>query len=234
MFSFEEQGYYLIELPSGRSLYIRGMRGREQNLLVDPKIKPEDRLEILLKNCCLNPDGSAIDPSAMYYGDRVFALFRIRQLTYGDDLTVQVTCQNCRNVFKHTIHLPDLNEKKKETDEDTYELELPISKKKVKLHLRTGADERRLVMLLKSHPNKLITLSIFVQTDEIDGRRPKIDDFDDLPAKDIQFLRKEIEKREFGLETDVLVSCPFCFSEFTVPIPIGVDFFYPNLEEEEI
>ena len=53
-----------------------------------------------------------------------------------------------------------------------------------------------------------------------------------LPINDVAYLRNTVNNQPFGVDTDVAISCPSCFAEFSVDLPLEANFFFPRLKKE--
>jgi predicted Fe-Mo cluster-binding NifX family protein len=67
-------------------------------------------LDYLLRNCCrypANADGSAFDPLDLLIGDKMFLLYYLRGITFGNVYEFVLNCPKCEKV---STHIYDLNE----------------------------------------------------------------------------------------------------------------------------
>lgn len=135
---------YSFELPSGTELELREMTGAEEELLTNQRlIRSGEAINQVLRNCFVRL-GEKTDPDLaevmnLLSGDRLFALVRLRQISLGDEVELELSCPNsaCRMTNFVTINLEDL----KVTpygEEREFAFKLPGSKKAVRFGYLDG------------------------------------------------------------------------------------------------
>ena len=165
---------YSFELPSGTELELREMTGTEEELLTNQRlIRSGEAINQVLRNCFVRL-GEKTDPDLaevmnLLSGDRLFALVRLRQISLGDEVELELSCPNsaCRMTNFVTINLEDL----KVTpygEEREFSFKLPGSKKTVRFGYLDGHKEKRLASLRE--PN--ITSAMLIRVLDIDGKAP--------------------------------------------------------------
>jgi hypothetical protein len=148
---------YSFELPSGTELELREMTGAEEELLTNQRlIRSGEAINQVLRNCFVRL-GEKTDPDLaevmnLLSGDRLFALVRLRQISLGDEVELELSCPNsaCRMTNFVTINLEDL----KVTpygEEREFAFKLPGSKKAVRFEYLDGHKEKRLASLREPH-----------------------------------------------------------------------------------
>ena len=144
---------YSFELPSGTELELREMTGAEEELLTNQRlIRSGEAINQVLRNCFVRL-GEKTDPDLsevmnLLSGDRLFALVRLRQISLGDEVELELSCPNsaCRMTNFVTVNLEDL----KVTpygEEREFAFKLPGSKKTVRFGYLDGHKEKRLASL---------------------------------------------------------------------------------------
>jgi hypothetical protein len=106
---------YSFELPSGTELELREMTGTEEELLTNQRlIRSGEAINQVLRNCFVRL-GEKTDPDLsevmnLLSGDRLFALVRLRQISLGDEVELELSCPNsaCRMTNFVTVNLEDL------------------------------------------------------------------------------------------------------------------------------
>ena len=106
---------YSFELPSGTELELREMTGAEEELLTNQRlIRSGEAINQVLRNCFVRL-GEKTDPDLsevmnLLSGDRLFALVRLRQVSLGDEVELELSCPNsaCRMTNFVTVNLEDL------------------------------------------------------------------------------------------------------------------------------
>jgi hypothetical protein len=249
-FNFSEEE--IIPLPSNGRLYTRltddedilngrikvlPMTAREEEILSTSRfIKDGSATRRVLERCIV----SDIDAKDILLFDSNFILFYLRQISYGDEYTFELKCQNslCEKKFDHTVKISELKfEELPEEVEEPIVIKLPKSKYKVysvlprlyhseeisyreKNRKKSTEDESK-----RSVDNLIITT---VKIEDSDGEEIDKKDWEDfyeaLPGMDMAVLR---EKTNFSTGVDTLenVECPYCETDYSGTIPIGIDFF---------
>ena len=106
---------YTFELPSGPEIELREMTGAEEELLTNQRlIRTGDAVNQVLANCILrigeNAEPAMTDVLNMLSGDRLFTLVRLRQISLGDEVELDLVCPNtaCRAKNHIVVNLNDL------------------------------------------------------------------------------------------------------------------------------
>src|SRR3990167_9969522 len=223
----------VCELPSGLIVTVYEMTTAEQELLTNQKfIKNGLAIEKVLEACTKDLSKPL---SELLKGDREYLMYKIREISIGDVYSFKVNCTNCSEGNEVDIKLSELKVLKLNCGEDDiFTCVLPRRGHTLKYRLAKGKDELKIVNYRqgKETKDKLISLSLFVRTTEIidkDGKKVQItpDYFSTLPLKDTYFLIKEMRRVDCGLDTEIIVECDSCESDFTCDMPIDIDFFYP-------
>ena len=238
----------LITCPSGLSGTLRGMKVREEKILVDRKLaKSGGQLDELLGACwedTVDPgpyvfEGPRPDWGAVLQGDRFYALLRLRGLTYGPAYEFAVTCREprCRARIGWELDLRELPARILSEESRTlfvagnrFPALLPDAGKKVFFKLMTGADERRLPALRKKAGDRMLAATLAYRLLEIEGVAPKDKArfLDDLTLADARYLGEAFQDVDCGVETSIDVECQDCFAVQTVDLPFDSDFFLPT------
>ena len=122
-------------------------------------------------------------------------------------------------------------------DVPTYEIVLPVSKKKVKFRFTTGKDEEELSVTQEKQKklglktDSTVTTALQQSIVSIDGveDRAKINNFIRMmPARDSLALRNYIRQNEPGLTMKQDMTCPECGHSEEVNMPLGVSFLWPS------
>ncbi len=224
---------------------VRSMTVQEQKALLAMNANNvDDTILKIVRSCVTNIDISQLDLLIM---DRDYLLYEIRQLTYGEDLTIDFTCSNCgeKNEVITNLSLLDikyLEEPKEEVlnrmkykskyiiDEETNE---PIE---IQFFFPTVKSVREMNMLMKSKKNSRdmmiytsIVSNILSVNDEpvsFQVKKDLLNLFMNLPANEITEITKLL-KHDYGVQQTVTHTCSVCGTENEVGI-LNVDFFFPT------
>jgi hypothetical protein len=235
-----------IKCPSGLAVGVRGLKAKEANLLGDPKaIRAGTLFDTLLSNCCLGVDdpgpynfpSGAIEWSRVLAGDRLYALLRIRIATYPLPYVFTVPCQGeaCREAIEWEIDLNDLPVKplpdsSRAAITSGERLHVSVDGKRYGFHLPTGADEKRAQTLLRQQRERLMTASLMMRVDEIEGVKPedRLRFLEDLDLGATSRLIEALDAADCGIDTDIEIECSTCGLRQEVRLPFGKEFFLPK------
>lgn len=234
-----------IVCPSGLSGEIRGLKVKGLNLLADRRLaKSGKQLERILASCWEKTLDSGpytfgeqgLDWSQVLQGDRFYALLRMRILSLGADYAFSVVCQNegCRERIAWEVMLDDLpvqplteESRARFRDGNRFEAWLPCAGVRVWFRLLVGADEQRFARVRQASPDRLWSAKLALHIVEIEGipARDMHRFIEDLELADAEFLRREFERVDCGVETTIEIECPACMTPQDVDLPFDHRFF---------
>jgi len=218
------------------------MTAREEDILTSRAyIKSGTVLTKLLQSCIVN---KSIKPDDLISGDRNALLVSLRITGYGADYDVEVDCPECGTKSKQTFDLSDLSIKRLEVDpvvmgDNLFEVQLPVTKKNVRVKFLTGHDEREMMitnerkkksgMKVESAITDRLSRSI-VSVGGITDRNKLSFFVKNLPARDSLALRRFLDRHEPGIDMKSWMNCPHCHEQSEVGLPMGASFFWPDTE----
>ena len=148
----EEQKFpsEIIDLPSEGKLYpkehpcsngkieIKYMTAREEDILTSQNLIKKGVVIDKLINSLILTEGVSGDD--LLIGDKNAVMVAARVLAYGPEYVCDIKNPNTNETISHTFNLADCPFKKlpKGITENNFEIELPISKKKITFKLLTG------------------------------------------------------------------------------------------------
>ena len=223
-------------------LEIKPMTAKEEDILTSRAyIKSGTVLSKLMKSCLIDKN---INPDDLISGDRNALMVAIRVTGYGADYEVEVDCPECGAKNKETFDLSQLKIKRLEIEpvefgQNLFEVELPVTKKVVRVKFLTGKDERD--MMITSERKKKsgfkgetsVTDRLLRSIVSVNGitDKNKINFFvKNIPARDSLALRKFLDKNEPGVDMKGWLTCSSCHEESEVRLPMGASFFWPDTE----
>lgn len=249
-FNFSEEE--VVPLPSKGKLYkkvtedkdiFKGriklfpMTAREEEILSTHRfIKDGTATRRVLERCI----ASDIEAKDILLFDSNFLLFYLRQISYGDEYTFELQCQNtiCEKKFDHTVKISELEFEELSDDvEEPIKIELPKSKYTVytilprlyhseEISYRNNNRKKNTEDQDKRTIDNLMVTTIKIVDDE--GEELNQGDweefFEAIPGMDAATLR---EATDFSTGVDTLedVECPYCGQDYSGSIPIGIEFF---------
>ena len=220
-----------FELPSGPEIELREMTGAEEELLTNQRlIRTGESINQVLKNCFLrigdNAEPSVQDVLDMLSGDRLFALVRLRQISLGDEVSLEMRCTNpaCRETSHATINLEDLEVTPYGEDRE-FTFALPGSGKVVRFGYLDGHKEKRLAAL--KEPN--ITSAMLIRILNIDNKAPSKKALAEMSLRDRNALRQEMTRMDAGIDTAVEVVCEACGTLLRTRLEAEPAFLFPGV-----
>lgn len=243
----------LVTLPSRGSIYpvghplcgeqtveIKAMTAKEEDILTSRALyKNGTLITQLIKSCVLN---KTIDPDEMLAGDRNAIMIGIRVTGYGPEYTVEVTCPECAKDFKNNFSLAGLILKPLtamplQPNTNLFGYRLP-SGGEVVFKLLTGKDESEVGKVMEAKKKvggaveAGVTSRLFQSIVSLNGEtdRAKLAVMiQNMRALDARALRKYIDDIEPGVDMTQKIVCPACDAESEVVMPLGMNFFWPDL-----
>lgn len=222
------------------TLDIKPMTAKEEDILTSRAlIKKGTVLTKLIQSCLLD---KSIDPDTLISGDRNALLVSLRITGYGADYDVEVDCPECSARSKQTFDLSSLQIKRLEIEpvsagENLFEVQLPVTKKVVRVKFLTGKDEREM-MITAERKKKAGIKSDSAVTDRLMQSIISVDGITDknklgffvknIPARDSLVLRKFLDNYEPGVEMKAWMTCDSCHEQSEVGLPMGASFFWPD------
>ena len=227
-------------LHNQETIMIKAMTARDEDILTSRAlIKKGTVITELLRSCIVE---KSIHPDHMLSGDRNAVMVALRVTGYGVDYNVDVDCPACGERSKQSFNLAELPINQLQLSPtiagtNSFEFELPVTRKKVIFKFLTGADEQELMVIAERKKKQGVVAENAVTTRlqysivSIDGitDKNKISAFvRNMPARDSLALRKHIDKNEPGIDMKSWMDCPACFEHSEVRLPLGAAFFWPD------
>jgi hypothetical protein len=238
-----------VEAPSGLKGVVRGLKGKEANVLADKVLARRlGTFDKILESCWvetedggplagvyLGTDG-APDWGKVLLGDRMFVLLQIRIATRGADYSFKHKCSSCDESYEWGLNLDkDLRvEKYSEAalrtyqNDNRFEAEMPDGTK-FWFSLSNGDDERDAAKRIKKKKDELVTVSLSERIIEIEGigtNKKAIRAFlEEVDLDDQYEIIDTMDEADAGVVTDIEVECPECGNEDLVRLPFVGDFW---------
>lgn len=242
----------LIPLPSGGKLYdkvssdpevlngfirLRQMTIKEEEILSTSRFAKTGSTTRMIISRCID---SAIDAKDILLFDSNYLLFRLRQISYGDEYQFELQCINpiCDKKFQHKVTISKLKFETLPKDfTEPITVKLPKSKYTVLVLLPRLYHSEEIYMRNTNRKkssddeDKRLVDNIYVTTvDILDSEGSSIpkgewEEFlSNLPSIDRAAITKATD---FTTGVDRLwdVNCPYCEADYSGTIPIGPEFF---------
>jgi hypothetical protein len=222
---------HTFELPSGIEIELKEMTGAEEELLTNQRlIRTGDAINLVLRNCFVRI-GDKTEPTVsdvldLLSGDRLFSLVRLRQISLGDKVELELNCPNsaCRMANCLTVNLEEL-EVTPYTEKREFDFKLPGSKTAMRFGYLDGHKEKRLAGLRE--PN--ITSAMMIRIIDIDGKPPSKKILAEMSMRDRGALREEMARVDAGIDTVVEVECDGCGTRIRTRLEAEPAFLFPTV-----
>lgn len=222
---------YLFNLPSGKEIELKEMTGAEEEILTNQRlIKNGEAINLVLRNTILRlgekEKPSLEDILSLLSGDRLFALVKLRQISLGEEVKLELTCNNhsCRAVNYTAINLDELPVIPY-TEQREFEFILPGSGQLVRYTHLNGQMEKRLAAL----PDPNISSAMLIRILEIDGQAPNKKSLAEMSMRDRSALRQQMAESDAGIDTVVEVICEECGSRIRTRLEAELAFLFPGV-----
>jgi hypothetical protein len=239
--------YDIIELPSQGLLYpnkkgsvkVEYLTAMDESIITSPNIVANNKVVETLLSRKVKDLG--FDASELLEGDRVAILVYLRVTGFGNEYRQLVWNDKNNEYEEGIIDLSSLKPKKltvKPDENNCFDYELPISKKKIKFRFLNAKDEKEIDILdeqyMKRNNTEIsnrIMLTLERQVVSIDGEKDKIkisSILKNLKIMDSRSLRKYISDIEPGLNLDTIARTQGGESIPTF-LKFNRSFFWPEL-----
>jgi len=223
------------------TLEIKYMTAKEEDILSSQNlIRKGVVLDKLFESVVVQPD---VNPDDIVIGDKNAVFLATRILGYGPDYEVEVTDPFSGEKQKVVIDLSAVQTKDIVDNilntENRYELELPLSKKKVVFKLLTHKDEKdinaEIASLERLAKNKEFSsdvstrLKYMIVSVDGDSDRGVVSKFSkNMLAKDTKAFREYIKTISPDLDLKYDFVSEITGEAEALDIPFGINFFYPS------
>lgn len=231
----------VYESPVNANLKLRSMTTEEEMKRLGHSPNVYKMFSDIIDDCLVG-EKPGISVYDMCLGDYQYLLYKLRTVTYGPEYTIQTICPHCGTLNTVTINLESLNVRKySEEINKAKELQLPVSKKLIKLKLQTPrmldeVDKQTKELNKKSSDNieSAVLFNLMSLIDTIDG--VKYEDtkkeifIRKLPMRDVSKILNAAKNliKKLGIDTNVTCSCSACKQEYETSLPITGEFFGPS------
>jgi len=219
----------LVDLPSEGKFYksfsgdvlVRPLTFDDEKFIISNKKEISDEVNVILSRCI-----KGVKIEELFLCDKLFLLLKLREVSYGNDYAVSITCPKCEADLETVIDLGSLIvDKFPKNFKDPREITLPVLKKKIKIRLPRVNDEKYL-----SDPETLFN-SLWRFIEELDGHTDRgviSGVVNKLPVKDCNMIISNIKPKDIGVDPRFIYKCGSCKKDTIMEVPITPDFFTGN------
>ena len=222
---------YTFQLPTGDEIELREMTGAEEELLTNQRlIRNGDAVNQVLANCIVQigekGEVTAKDILDMLSGDRLFTFVRLRQVSLGDEVELDLVCPNqaCRSKNHAVVNLDDLPVTSY-GEEREFVFTLPASGSKVRFVYLDGHKEKRLAQM--QEPS--ISTAMMIRILDIDGNPVSKKALAEMSMRDRSALRQEMLRVDAGIDTTIECDCESCETRIRTRLEAEPGFLFPGV-----
>ena len=225
---------------NGGQLEVKYMTAKEEDILTSTNLIANGTvMDRLLESIVVH---TGVNPIELTTGDVNAVLVAARVLAYGKDYEVSITCEECEESIDTVVDLSQLEgpDHLIEVDENGYHHFTTDSGLDIVIRSMTRGDERdaeKNEKILQTKYNKkvsgIITSRLKLIIVSINGETDKnvlANMIDNLVVKDSQKIRREFNNINPTIDMTMEVTCGECDHKMKGGIPIGVGFFWPEIE----
>jgi len=237
----------IIDLPSKGRLYpkdsplregkieIKYMTAKEEDILTSANLIKKGVVVDKLLDSLIITNGVKSDDLVL--GDKNAVMVAARILAYGPEYICEVEDTINGGKFEHTFNLADcpFKEIDESINENSFEVELPVSKQKIKFSILTGKEENLIAKDIKASQkigtgiSPELTTRLRYMIKEVDGDSSQSvinQTAQNILARDSMFLREQLSKVSPDIELEQEVNMGG--ETVKVDIPMTVGFFWPK------
>ena len=223
------------------AIEIKYMTAKEEDILLNQSYLSRGvAIDKLLESVIVD---KSIGLKDLLIGDKNAIVIATRITGYGSEYPAQVVCPQCfqeqlkefnlENISPRSIEVSEFAEL---TDNGTFKITLPKSKRVVEIRLFTGHDEHAISDIAeKRRKNKLpennllTTLARMIVVVDGTAERSVIETFVySMPALDSRYLRKTYESLMPNVDMTFGFKCDHCSCDEEVQMPLTAEFFWDN------
>lgn len=224
--------------PSDGVIYLRPMTGQEEQILATPRFMKNGRAIDMIFEACSQ---TKLNASRLLSADRTYLLIYLRGISYTPQYEVEVKCPSCSHKYPTVIDLNsiEVNECPDDFGPDDLEGVLPTSGFKFTYQLRRGANEtdvnnyreRRSKQWGDNASDDTLHYQTAMLIGDIEGITDKMQlqqMAKRLPVNDVNYIRNMVNNPPFGVDTNIEMLCPSCYTDYSVDLPLEASFFSPR------
>ena len=206
-----------VTLPSGGVATLRPITFEEEKQILSLSKKGVDPSQVLLENCV-----SDIDKSDILLVDKIYLLFKLRELSFGSVYKFVVGCPSCHQENRISVDLNDMPVVSLEDMGREVDIQLPMCKKPAKVKLASMSDE-----VYMSDPELLMDnlWRYIISINDVENDMVIQKAIKKLPAGDINTIMSTVMCEGYGLTTEIRVLCSHCGHDSVMELPLNKNFF---------
>ena len=175
-------------------------------------------MKSLFKDCV-----TGLDYDSMTLEDKSYVLFKLREISYGNEYTVNIECEGCNARNTLVLEIDKVPVKYAEDDhKEPFSIMLPDSKQEVKFVSPRSKDED----LLSDVETLTVNLWRFaLSVGKYKDERILKEFFSKTTVRDIVFFRESLTENRYGMNKTMSFECAGCGEVGETHIPFSENFF---------
>lgn len=221
-------GWRAVELPSRGKAYIESTGSvdirpftyeDERSLRSLRNAKDADNaISTLVKNCM-----RGLDYESMTVEDKNYILFKLREISYGDDYIIEAQCQSCSAKNRLSVKISQVGVTYAPDDyKEPFSVTLPDSQQEVVFVTPRCQHEHFLGDMADFTDNMW---QLMASVGEYKDERIKKEFLKATTVRDVSFLREAILKERYGMKKQMSYECAGCGEVNESIIPFNESFF---------
>lgn len=222
------QDWRPLKLPSRGLAYVEC----DEHIMIKPFTFAQERQLRSIKNAkhgaktinsLIDQSTEGLDFDAMTLEDKNYILFKLREISYGEEYTIQAICRECDATNALTVNISDVPVTYAPEDyKEPFTITLPDSKQPVTFVSPRCKDEEYLADAEKLTDN---LWRFALSVGEYSDRRIMQDFFKATTVRDVAFFRKELLRDQYGMNKEMSYECADCGEVTESMIPFTESFF---------
>lgn len=205
-----------VIIPSGRTVHIRPITWEIEKELVSENVDTNAITKFMIDRCT-----TGVDYEDLLSADATYILFKIRELSYGSIFKFVLGCPSCKAEQEYSVDISDLPVEHMDEISEV-EVELPVSKKTVKVRRATMED----VGMTDTAAKAMDNIWRFVKSFEGIDRKDVISKvMKRLSAGDIETIMQAVNGAGYGIQTKIRTVCNQCGYDGAIELPLSQSFF---------
>jgi hypothetical protein len=224
----ETQDWRPLKLPSRGKAYV----DCDESIMIKPFTFAQERKLRGIKNAIhgtkvinslIDDCVEGLDYEAMTLEDKNYILFKLREISYGDEYTITAECGSCASNNKLTVNISEVPVKYTEDDyQEPFEITLPDTQQVVKFVSPRCKDEKYFDSAEKLIDN---LWRFALSVGEYSEQKVLKAFFEATTVKDLAYFREHISKDRYGMNKAMSFECANCGEVAESLIPFTESFF---------
>ena len=224
----DTQDWRPLKLPSRGKAYV----DCDESIMIKPFTFAQERKLRSIKNAThgakiinslIDECVEGLDYDSMTLEDKNYILFKLREISYGENYTITAECLSCGSNNKLTVNIPEVPVTYAEDDyKEPFEITLPDTKQVVRFVTPRCKDEKYFESAEKLTDN---IWRFALSVGEYSEKKVLKAFFEATTVRDLVYFREQISKDRYGMNKSMSFECANCGEVSDSLIPFTESFF---------